>query len=34
MSHTSLIVLDLVPISSGWSAPQALRNSIDQAQQT
>jgi hypothetical protein len=29
---TSLTVLDLVPISSGSTAPQALRNSIDLAQ--
>ena len=34
MSDTPLAVLDLVPISSGSSAPQALRNSIDLAQQT
>lgn len=31
MSHTPLGILDLVPISSGSSAPQALRNSIDLA---
>ncbi|HEY1841776.1 MAG TPA: LLM class flavin-dependent oxidoreductase [Mycobacterium sp.] len=31
---TTLGVLDLVPISSGSTAPQALRNSIDLAQQT
>ena len=29
---TPLTVLDLVPISSGSTAPQALRNSIDLAQ--
>ena len=34
MSDTPLAVLDLVPISSGSSAPQALRNSIDLARQT
>ncbi|WP_194899956.1 LLM class flavin-dependent oxidoreductase [Catenulispora pinisilvae] len=34
MSRTPLGVLDLVPISSGSSASQALRNSIDLAQQT
>ncbi|WP_375476430.1 LLM class flavin-dependent oxidoreductase [uncultured Jatrophihabitans sp.] len=34
MSRTPLAVLDLVPISSGSSASQALRNSIDLAQQT
>src|SRR6201995_3092061 len=34
MSTTPLSVLDLVPISSGSSAPQALRNSIDLAQRT
>jgi alkanesulfonate monooxygenase SsuD/methylene tetrahydromethanopterin reductase-like flavin-dependent oxidoreductase (luciferase family) len=34
MSTTPLTVLDLVPISSGSTAPQALRNSIDLAQQT
>ncbi len=33
MSRTPLAVLDLVPISSGSTAPQALRNSIDLAQQ-
>jgi alkanesulfonate monooxygenase SsuD/methylene tetrahydromethanopterin reductase-like flavin-dependent oxidoreductase (luciferase family) len=33
MSHTPLAVLDLVPISSGSTAAQALRNSIDLAQQ-
>ena len=33
MSSTPLTVLDLVPISSGSSARQALRNSIDLAQQ-
>jgi alkanesulfonate monooxygenase SsuD/methylene tetrahydromethanopterin reductase-like flavin-dependent oxidoreductase (luciferase family) len=32
MTTTPLTVLDLVPISSGSSAPQALRNSIDLAQ--
>jgi alkanesulfonate monooxygenase SsuD/methylene tetrahydromethanopterin reductase-like flavin-dependent oxidoreductase (luciferase family) len=32
MSTTPLIVLDLVPISSGSTATQALRNSIDLAQ--
>jgi alkanesulfonate monooxygenase SsuD/methylene tetrahydromethanopterin reductase-like flavin-dependent oxidoreductase (luciferase family) len=31
--NTPLAVLDLVPISSGSTAPQALRNSIDLAQQ-
>ena len=34
MANTPLAVLDLVPISSGSTAPQALRNSIDLAQQT
>jgi alkanesulfonate monooxygenase SsuD/methylene tetrahydromethanopterin reductase-like flavin-dependent oxidoreductase (luciferase family) len=34
MTGTPLTVLDLVPISSGSNAPQALRNSIDLAQQT
>jgi len=34
MSNTPLAVLDLVPIPSGSTAPQALRNSIDLAQQT
>lgn len=34
MTATPLTVLDLVPISSGSNAPQALRNSIDLAQQT
>ena len=34
MSTTPLTVLDLVPISSGSDATQALRNSIDLAQQT
>jgi alkanesulfonate monooxygenase SsuD/methylene tetrahydromethanopterin reductase-like flavin-dependent oxidoreductase (luciferase family) len=34
MTGTPLTVLDLVPISSGSSASQALRNSIDLAQQT
>ena len=33
-AHTPLAVLDLVPISSGSTASQALRNSIDLAQQT
>jgi alkanesulfonate monooxygenase SsuD/methylene tetrahydromethanopterin reductase-like flavin-dependent oxidoreductase (luciferase family) len=33
MTNTPLAVLDLVPISSGSSAPQALRNSIDLARQ-
>ncbi|SHF70462.1 luciferase family oxidoreductase, group 1 [Jatrophihabitans endophyticus] len=33
MSPTPLGILDLVPISSGSSAPEALRNSIDLAQQ-
>jgi alkanesulfonate monooxygenase SsuD/methylene tetrahydromethanopterin reductase-like flavin-dependent oxidoreductase (luciferase family) len=33
MSNTPLAVLDLVPISSGSTAAQALRNSIDLAQQ-
>jgi alkanesulfonate monooxygenase SsuD/methylene tetrahydromethanopterin reductase-like flavin-dependent oxidoreductase (luciferase family) len=34
MTGTALTVLDLVPISSGSNATQALRNSIDLAQQT
>ena len=34
MTTTPLTVLDLVPISSGSTAAQALRNSIDLAQQT
>src|SRR3978361_828916 len=34
MTDTPLTVLDLVPISSGSNATQALRNSIDLAQQT
>ena len=34
MSMTPLTVLDLVPISSGSNATQALRNSVDLAQQT
>jgi alkanesulfonate monooxygenase SsuD/methylene tetrahydromethanopterin reductase-like flavin-dependent oxidoreductase (luciferase family) len=34
MTDTPLTVLDLVPISSGSNAAQALRNSIDLAQQT
>lgn len=34
MSSTPLAVLDLVPISTGSDASQALRNSIDLAQQT
>jgi alkanesulfonate monooxygenase SsuD/methylene tetrahydromethanopterin reductase-like flavin-dependent oxidoreductase (luciferase family) len=33
MTTTPLTVLDLIPISSGSDAPQALRNSIDLAQQ-
>jgi alkanesulfonate monooxygenase SsuD/methylene tetrahydromethanopterin reductase-like flavin-dependent oxidoreductase (luciferase family) len=33
MANTPLAVLDLVPISSGSTAPQALRNSIDLARQ-
>jgi alkanesulfonate monooxygenase SsuD/methylene tetrahydromethanopterin reductase-like flavin-dependent oxidoreductase (luciferase family) len=33
MADTPLAVLDLVPISSGSTAPQALRNSIDLARQ-
>ncbi len=33
MTNTPLAVLDLVPISSGSDAPQALRNSIDLAKQ-
>jgi alkanesulfonate monooxygenase SsuD/methylene tetrahydromethanopterin reductase-like flavin-dependent oxidoreductase (luciferase family) len=33
MSHTPLAILDLVPISSGSSAADALRNTIDLAQQ-
>jgi alkanesulfonate monooxygenase SsuD/methylene tetrahydromethanopterin reductase-like flavin-dependent oxidoreductase (luciferase family) len=34
MSSTSLAVLDLVPISSGSTAPEALRNSVDLARRT
>ena len=34
MNAIPLTVLDLVPISSGSNATQALRNSIDLAQQT
>ena len=34
MAATPLAVLDLVPISSGSTAAQALRNSVDLAQQT
>jgi Luciferase-like monooxygenase len=34
MTTTPLTVLDLVPISSGSNPAQALRNSIDLAQQT
>ncbi|MET7656282.1 LLM class flavin-dependent oxidoreductase, partial [Streptomyces sp. NPDC005486] len=34
MSDIPLGVLDLVPISSGSTAPDALRNSIDLARQT
>ncbi len=34
MASTALTVLDLVPISSGSNAAEALRNSIDLAQQT
>ena len=34
MANTPLTVLDLVPISSGSTASQALRNSIDLARQT
>src|ERR1700728_3337328 len=34
MTTTPLTVLDLVPISSGSNATQALKNSIDLAQQT
>src|ERR1700709_515169 len=34
MTNTPLTVLDLVPISSGSTATEALRNSIDLAQQT
>ncbi|MBW8803017.1 MAG: LLM class flavin-dependent oxidoreductase [Catenulisporales bacterium] len=34
MANTPLAVLDLIPISSGSTASQALRNSIDLAQQT
>jgi len=34
MTTTPLTVLDLVPISSGSNATQALRNSIDLARQT
>ena len=34
MTNTPLSVLDLVPISSGSNATEALRNSIDLAQQT
>src|ERR1700728_3709308 len=33
MSNTPLAVLDLVPVSSGSTAGQALRNSIDLAQE-
>ena len=33
MTNTPLAVLDLVPIASGSSAPEALRNSIDLARQ-
>jgi alkanesulfonate monooxygenase SsuD/methylene tetrahydromethanopterin reductase-like flavin-dependent oxidoreductase (luciferase family) len=33
MTGTPLTVLDLIPISSGSTAAQALRNSIDLAQQ-
>src|SRR5580693_4782927 len=33
MTNTPLAILDLVPISSGSSAPEALRNSIDLARQ-
>jgi luciferase family oxidoreductase group 1 len=33
MTTTPLTVLDLIPISTGSDAPQALRNSIDLAQQ-
>ena len=33
MSTTPLAVLDLVPISSGSNAAEALRNTIDLAQQ-
>jgi alkanesulfonate monooxygenase SsuD/methylene tetrahydromethanopterin reductase-like flavin-dependent oxidoreductase (luciferase family) len=33
MTNTPLAVLDLVPISTGSTAPEALRNSIDLAQQ-
>jgi alkanesulfonate monooxygenase SsuD/methylene tetrahydromethanopterin reductase-like flavin-dependent oxidoreductase (luciferase family) len=33
MTHTPLAILDLVPISSGSSAADALRNTIDLAQQ-
>ncbi|HEY6790172.1 MAG TPA: LLM class flavin-dependent oxidoreductase, partial [Trebonia sp.] len=33
MPNTPLAVLDLVPVSSGSTAGQALRNSIDLAQQ-
>jgi alkanesulfonate monooxygenase SsuD/methylene tetrahydromethanopterin reductase-like flavin-dependent oxidoreductase (luciferase family) len=33
MTHTPLAVLDLVPITSGSTAAQAIRNSIDLAQQ-
>ncbi|PYC88033.1 LLM class flavin-dependent oxidoreductase [Streptomyces tateyamensis] len=33
MANTPLTVLDLVPISSGSTAPQALRNSVDLARQ-
>src|ERR1700733_11937917 len=34
MTTTPLTVLDLAPLSSGSNAPEALRNSIDLAQQT
>src|SRR6202049_4260528 len=33
MTNTPLAVLDLVPVSSGSTASQALRNSIDLAQE-
>ena len=34
MPNTPLAVLDLVPVPSGSTPAQALRNSIDLAQQT
>ena len=34
MSHTPLAVLDLVPLSSGSAPAEALRNTVDLAQET